>query len=115
VAWYEEPSDDGAVIVHAGFEIGEQAMDDDDNVRVVALPPIEVASTIDNGSMDGIETTDEAVVSWVEQSGFRPVGRNRALYHHFESERFGHRTPDADRTLTNVRDDTSVGAHVLTR
>ena len=86
VAWYEEPNDDGSVIVHAGFDIADQAMDGDDGVRVVALPSIEVASTIHNGSMDGIETTYEALVSWVEQSGLQLAGRSRELYHHWEAD-----------------------------
>jgi DNA-binding transcriptional MerR regulator len=85
VAWYEEPNDDGGVIVHAGFAIDDQPMDGDDRVHVVSLPSIEVASTIHKGSMDTIETTYEALVSWIEQNGFELTGRSRELYHEWDS------------------------------
>ena len=38
VAWYEEPADDGSVVVHAGFAIGDQTSTGGDGVRVVDCP-----------------------------------------------------------------------------
>jgi effector-binding domain-containing protein len=81
VAWYEEPDDDGSVVLHAGFEIGDQAMSDRDGVRVVELPVVEVASTIHRGSMETVQATYEALVSWMEQNGLQMAGRSRELYH----------------------------------
>lgn len=51
VAWYEEPAEDRLVVVHAGFDVGGQAVGDGDGVRVVDLPVIEVASVVHRGSM----------------------------------------------------------------
>ena len=81
VAWYEEPDDDGSLIVHAGFAIGDQPTSDADGVRVVELPSVEVASTIHRGSMETIVETYEALVSWMEQNGLQMAGRSRELYH----------------------------------
>jgi len=80
VAWYEEPNDDGSVVVHAGFELGDQAFSDTDSVRVEELPAIEVASVLHHGPMDNIEPVYEALVRWIEDSGCRPAGRSRELY-----------------------------------
>jgi hypothetical protein len=54
VAWYEEPADDGSVVVHAGFAIGDQTVAGGDSVRVVDLPSIQVASVVHRGSMDNV-------------------------------------------------------------
>src|SRR5437762_9536917 len=66
IAWYEEPDDDGAVVLHAGFEIGDQAVQADDRVRVVDLSVIEVASVVCRGPMSDVEPVYEALVQWIE-------------------------------------------------
>jgi hypothetical protein len=43
VGWYEEPFDDGTVVLHAGFDIADQAVEAGESVRVVELPVVEVA------------------------------------------------------------------------
>ena len=86
LAWYEEPADDGSVVVHAGFETGDQAVSDGASVRVVDLPGIEVASVIYHGSMDDVVPVYEALVRWIDESGYRLAGRSRELYHEFHPE-----------------------------
>jgi DNA-binding transcriptional MerR regulator len=86
VAWYEEPNDDGSVALHAGFDIGDQAVSDDGAVHVVELPGIEVASVLHHGAMDSIEPMYEVLVSWVEDSGYRLAGRSRELYLEWHEE-----------------------------
>src|SRR6476646_10537437 len=46
VAWYEQPTDEGSVVLHAGFDIGDQSVESDDQVRVVDLPVVDVASVV---------------------------------------------------------------------
>ncbi len=84
VAWYEQESDDGTVVVHSGFDIGDQDFEGDDDVEVVDLPVIEVASVVHRGAMDDVEPVYEALVRWIEQSGLRLAGRSRELYHEFD-------------------------------
>jgi effector-binding domain-containing protein len=81
VAWYEWPDDDGEIILHAGFEIGDQTVPESDGVRVVELPAVEVASVVHRGSMESFTATYEALVSWIEHNGFQIAGRSRELYH----------------------------------
>src|SRR5205807_1672709 len=38
IAWYDEPTDDGSVVLHAGFDIGDQTCHDSEHVRVTELP-----------------------------------------------------------------------------
>lgn len=80
VAWYEHPNDDGSVLVHVGFEIGDQSVSDNGSVQVVELPRTEVASVLHCGSMDDIEPVYEALVTWIEDSGYRLAGLSRELY-----------------------------------
>jgi len=82
VAWYEDPADDGSIVVHAGFDIADQNVPDSDGVRVVDLPAIKVASVVHYGPMDNIGPVYEALVRWIEDSGNRLAGRSRELYHH---------------------------------
>lgn len=86
IAWYEEPSDDGSVVVHAGFDIGTQTVPERNEVRVVELPVIEVASVVHRGAMDGIEPVYESLVRWIDDSGYRLAGRSRELYHESHDE-----------------------------
>ena len=86
LAWYEEPSDDGSVAVHAGFDIGNQAVEASNEVRVVELPVVEVASVIHRGSMDNVVPVYEGLVRWIDESGYRLGGRSRELYHEWHEE-----------------------------
>lgn len=80
VAYYDEPADDGSVVVHAGFDVGDQTVAADGRVQVVDLPVIEVASAVHRGAMDGVEPVYEALVRWIEDSGYRLAGHSRELY-----------------------------------
>jgi DNA-binding transcriptional MerR regulator/effector-binding domain-containing protein len=80
VAHYEWPDDSGHVVVHLGFDIGDQSLAELDDVRVVELPAVEVASTIHQGPMTDISDTFEAVVRWIEASGYQIADRSRELY-----------------------------------
>jgi effector-binding domain-containing protein len=81
IAWYEEPSDEGTVVVHAGFDIGDQDVQESDRVRVVDLPVVEVASVIHRGPMDEVVPVYEGLVRWIDESGYQLAGRSRELYH----------------------------------
>jgi DNA-binding transcriptional MerR regulator len=80
IAWYEDPADDGSIVLHAGFDIDDNAVTDTDDVRVVDLPAIEVASVVHRGSMDDIEPVYLGLVRWIEDSGHRLAGHSRELY-----------------------------------
>jgi effector-binding domain-containing protein len=80
VAYYDEPADDGSVEVHAGFDIADQNVSDTDDVSVVDLPVIEVASFLHHGSMANVVPVYEALVRWIEESGHGLAGRSRELY-----------------------------------
>jgi DNA-binding transcriptional MerR regulator len=80
VAWYEQPDDEGAVVLHAGFDIGDQDVDGNEQVQIVDLPVVEVASVVHQGSMETVEPAYVALVTWIEDSGFRLAGRSRELY-----------------------------------
>ena len=41
LAWYEEPADDGSIVVHAGFDVGDDPLSSSTDVQVVDLPVIE--------------------------------------------------------------------------
>lgn len=86
IAHYEEPADDGSLVVHAGFDIGDQQLEGDDHVRVVDLPIIEVASVVHRGPMDTVVPVYEALVRWIEDSGYRLAGRSRELYHEWHAD-----------------------------
>jgi effector-binding domain-containing protein len=96
VAWYEEPNDDGSVVVHAGFDIGDQAAPDSDEVRVVELPVIDVASVVHHGPMEGVEPVYEDLVRWIDDSGYRLAGRSRELYHEWHDD-------DPSRNVTELQ------------
>ncbi|HLI73294.1 MAG TPA: MerR family transcriptional regulator [Acidimicrobiales bacterium] len=91
IAWYEEPADDGRVVLHAGFDVGDQNVpgsdgSDGDGVRVVELPSITVASVVHRGDMEGIEQVYEALVRWTCDSGYELAGRSRELYHEWNDQ-----------------------------
>ena len=41
VGWYEQPDDEGSVVLHAGVDIGDQSVDDAARLHVVDLPVVE--------------------------------------------------------------------------
>ena len=97
VAWYEEPADDGSVIVHAGFDIADHNVPESDRVRVVELPCIKVASVIHRGPMNNIGSVYEALVQWIEDSGNHIAGKSRELYHQWDQT-----NPDASITELQI-------------
>jgi DNA-binding transcriptional MerR regulator len=80
VAWYEE-DDQGTVTVHGGFEVKDPRIRGGDGVQVVDVPVVEVASVVHRGPMDNVGASYDALMRWVEDSGYRLVGRSRELYH----------------------------------
>ena len=80
VGHYEEPAEDGSVVVHVGFEIGEQTVPAADGIDIVDLPVTEVASVIHRGDMDGIAPVYESLIRWIDDSGYRLAGYSRELY-----------------------------------
>ena len=86
VAHYDWPDDSGHVVVHLGFDIGDQSLTENDDVRVVELPAVEVASAIHRGPLVDITDTFEAVVRWIETSGYRIADRSRELYLEWDPE-----------------------------
>jgi DNA-binding transcriptional MerR regulator/effector-binding domain-containing protein len=79
LAYYDWPDDDGNVVVHLGFDVGDQTVPEDDEVRVVELPVVEVASALHRGAMDGISDTYESLVRWIDANGYRIADRGREL------------------------------------
>jgi DNA-binding transcriptional MerR regulator len=86
VAHYEEPDEDANIVVHAGFDIADQDVPSSDQVRVVDLPVIEVASVVHRGPMDGVVPVYEGLLRWIDHSGYRPAARSRELYHEWHDE-----------------------------
>jgi DNA-binding transcriptional MerR regulator len=96
VAHYEEYVEDVPFVVHAGFEIGDQSFAGTENVKAVELPVARVASVVHRGSMENIVPTYEALVRWIEDSGYRMIGRSRELYHEWHDE-------DLTRNVTELQ------------
>jgi DNA-binding transcriptional MerR regulator len=80
VAYYDDLADDGSVVLHTGFELGDAGVNAGDGVTVVDLPVIEVASIVHHGQMEEIESAYEGLVRWIEDSGLRLDGLSRELY-----------------------------------
>lgn len=89
VAVYEDDggaAPEGEIVLRAGFDIGDQDVPDRDTVRVIDLPVIEVAAAVYRGGDDGITPAWEALVRWIEDSGYRLVGDCRELYHEWHDD-----------------------------
>jgi len=86
LAWFEWPQDDGAVVMHVGFEIADQAIDCRNGVSITELPAVEVAAAIHRGPMEGFVATFEALAAWIESSGYRIAGYSRELYHEWHGD-----------------------------
>lgn len=87
---------EGEIVLHAGFEIGNQALSDSDKVHVVDLPVVEVAAAVYRGGDEGIMPAWEALVRWIEDSGYRMVGDCRELYHEWHDD-------DVSRNVTELQ------------
>ena len=96
VAHYDEPTEDGSVVLHAGFDIGDQRVDNSERVQVIELPVAEVASVVHRGPMDTVVPVYETLVRWIEDSGYRMAGRSRELYHEWHDE-------DPTRNVTELQ------------
>jgi DNA-binding transcriptional MerR regulator/effector-binding domain-containing protein len=72
---------EGEIVLHAGIDIGEQELPEDESVRVVELPVEEAATAIYSGGVEGISAAWETLVQWIDDSGYRLVGNCRELYH----------------------------------
>jgi DNA-binding transcriptional MerR regulator/predicted transcriptional regulator YdeE len=96
VAHYDWEDDSGHIVVHLGFDIGDQPFTDDDDVRVVELPAVEVASAIHRGPLVDIADTYEAIVRWIEANGYRIADRSRELYLEWNPE-------DATKHVTELQ------------
>lgn len=75
-AWYED-TDHGRILVHATLMIGERPNADPAPLgfEVVELPAIQlVASTIHRGTMDNCDDTYQALLTWIDEHGYRPIG-----------------------------------------
>ena len=96
VAHYEAYAEDGSVVVHAGFELGDQNLTGAEKVKVVELPVVRVASAAHRGAMEDVVPTYEALVRWIEGSGYRMNGRSRELYHEWHDE-------DLTRNVTELQ------------
>jgi DNA-binding transcriptional MerR regulator len=96
IGWYEEPLDEGRVVVHAGFDVANQPLDSAGAVRVDELPEVLVASVMHRGSMDDVEPVYVALVQWIADSGYRLDGRSRELYHEWHDD-------DPARSVTELQ------------
>jgi len=89
VAVYEDEGGtvaEGEIVLHAGFDIGDQEVPDSENVRVIELPVIEVASAVYRGGNDGIIAAWEALVRWIDDSGYHLIGDCREIYHEWHDD-----------------------------
>jgi DNA-binding transcriptional MerR regulator len=86
VGYYDEPTEDGSVGVHVAYEIGEQSVPMSDGIEIVELPVVTVASVVHRGDMEGVAPVYEALVRWIEDSGFRLAGYSRELYHEMTAD-----------------------------
>lgn len=123
LAWHEEAAND-EVLVHLGWDIGDQAVTETDRVRVAELPVVEVASTIHHGSMVGVATMFESMARWIEATGPPP---HRAVSRALLAPRPGrvapdHRAATPGRTMTGtpspivvVSGPTAVGKSTVSR
>jgi effector-binding domain-containing protein len=81
VHYYDDPSPDGSVGVHVGYEIGRQPVPAGGGIDVVDLPVVQVASIIHRGSVDDIVRAYQDLIRWIECNGYRRAGSSRELYH----------------------------------
>jgi DNA-binding transcriptional MerR regulator len=87
---------EGEIVLHAGFDVGDQDVPDTEEVRVVDLPVAEVASAVYRGADDGIMGAWEALARWIDASGYLLVGDCRELYHEWHDD-------DASRNVMELQ------------
>lgn len=89
IAVYEDDggtAPEGEIVLYAGFDIDDQDVSDGDGVYVVDLPVLEVAGATYRGGDEGIVAAWEALVRWIDDSGYRLVGDCRELYHEWHDD-----------------------------
>jgi DNA-binding transcriptional MerR regulator len=89
VAVYEDDggsAPEGEIVLHAGFVVDDQDVPGSETVDIVDLPAIEVAAAVYRGDDDGIMAAWEALVRWIDDSGYRLVGDCRELYHEWHDD-----------------------------
>ena len=96
VVYYDEPLDDGSVVVHGGFDVGEAKPSGNARVHVTDLPVVEVASVVHHGSMEKVGPVYESLLRWIEDSGYRIAAYSRELYLEFNRE-------DWDKNTTELQ------------
>jgi len=101
VAWYEEPADDGSVVVHVGFDIRDQDCTPVRPARLTTLPAVRAATVVHTGPMDDISLVYEALVGWIESSGEQLAGRSRELYHHHDDDHPDQHVTELQMPLAN--------------
>ena len=77
---------EGELVLQASVAIGDQVVPSSETVRVVDLPVIEVAAAVYRGGDDGIMAAWEALVRWIDDSGYRLIGDCRELYHEWHDD-----------------------------
>lgn len=80
-AWYED-TPEGTVQVNATLAIGNRPSAEASTLsfEIAELPALaQVASTIHLGSMDECSNTYEALLNWIEDHRFRPLGYGREI------------------------------------
>jgi DNA-binding transcriptional MerR regulator len=80
VGYYEDARDDGSVVAHVGFDIGQQDVSATDDLQLVELPSVEVASVMHKGGFEQIDRVYEPLLKWVDDSGHHRDGLCRELY-----------------------------------
>jgi DNA-binding transcriptional MerR regulator len=101
IAWYEEPADDGSVVTHIGFEIGDQDTPTADGITARTLPPIQVASLIHHCGMEDVVPDYEALVQWIDDSGYTLAGRSRELYREFYDDKHPRNVTELQMPITS--------------
>ena len=89
IACYEDDggtAPQGEIVLQAGFDVGDQDVPGSEHVCVRNLPVVEVAAAVYRGGDDGIASAWEALVRWIEDSGYRMVGDCRELYHEWHAD-----------------------------
>lgn len=91
---------EGEIVLHAGFEVGDQDVPDSETVRVVNLPVIEVAVAVYRGGDDGIMAAWEVLVRWIDDSGYGFVGDCRELYHEWHDDDVSRNVMELQQPIT---------------
>jgi len=80
-AWYED-TDEGRVLVHATITIAELPAAESSSLgfQVTDLPAVKmVASTMHRGTMDDCDVTYQALLRWIDDNGYQPIGYGREI------------------------------------